>query len=284
MCERHPPERPALVQELEEKIAVRCVFHFVVGCILSHRHHTQRRRRRLHPPISILATTKQQDARLLARLRERVWAERFEGQAYSVDHPKLRRVVQEALRLQHALLASRYRLRDVRDSLLALRRDDIMRWDECSSTNTHFLTHTHAHVTSQPSSHSCTQNLATAAETNLRTMSRGLLHSPTPTPSTATASRPLSPRSPRSSPSSPSSSLRRRSALTASSPEHKQPRSSLSTTATTGGAAPTAAGGGGDAHTTQQQQWGRVLASVYARTGIADLDLFLQKLTNWCVA
>ena len=25
----------------------------------------------------------------------------------------------------------------------------------------------------------------------------------------------------------------------------------------------------------------RALASVYARTGIADLDLFLQKLANW---
>lgn len=55
----------------------------------------------------------QQDARLLARLRKRIWAERFEGQTYTVDHPKLRRVVQEALRLQHELLASRYRLRDV---------------------------------------------------------------------------------------------------------------------------------------------------------------------------
>lgn len=58
--------------------------------------------------------TTQQDGRLLARLRERIWAERFEGQAYTVDHPKLRRVVQEALRLQRELLTSRYRLRDVR--------------------------------------------------------------------------------------------------------------------------------------------------------------------------
>ena len=122
-------------------------------------------------------------------------------------------------------------------------------------------------------------------------MSRGLLHPPTAAAATASSrsSPPASPRSPRPrtppSSSSASSSTRRRSALTSSPvPDHhyhvggaggKQPRSSLFPSA------PTAAGDG-DTHTAAQQ-WGSALASVYARTGIADLDLFLQKLTNWCV-
>lgn len=213
----------------------------------------------------------QQEGRLLARLRERIWAERFEGQSYTVDHPKLRRVVQEALRLQHELLASRYRLRDVRALGLGLCRClDVFFVSMYDCVPPYLLiTSTNAHPNPQ--------NLATAAETNLRMMSRGLLHPPATSPRAASAPSASSPRhSPRSSPprTPPSSSSRRRSALPAS-PDSK-PQLPQQARGSIGGAAASAAGASDAVH----HKWARVLASVYARTGIADLELFLQKLAH----
>ena len=56
----------------------------------------------------------QQDTRLIAKIRDRIWAETFEGQAYAVDQPKLREAVHDSLLLHRQLLISRNQLREVR--------------------------------------------------------------------------------------------------------------------------------------------------------------------------
>ena len=55
----------------------------------------------------------QQDEKLIAQIKDHIWEETFENQAYEIDYPKLRAAIQETLMLQHEMLMGRYRLREV---------------------------------------------------------------------------------------------------------------------------------------------------------------------------
>lgn len=68
----------------------------------------------MRPLTYALLTHSQQETQLIAQIKDRVWEEAFEQKAYTLDYPKLRSAIQNSLVLQHELLTSRVRLREVR--------------------------------------------------------------------------------------------------------------------------------------------------------------------------